>query len=75
MLNKLYEMLNNKYNAKFDDESMVIYFDEKEVYLDKENNKIEVYAFDNNDVDQNVYYGFFNNVKELYEEINSFLEN
>ena len=75
MLNKLYEMLNNKYEVRFNDESMVIYFDEKEVYLDKENNKIEVYAFDNNDVDQNVYYGFFNNVKELYEEINSFLEN
>ena len=75
MLNKLYKILNNKYEVRFDDESMVIYFDEKEVYLDKENNKIEVYAFDNNDVDQNVYYGFFNEVKELYEGINNFLEN
>ena len=73
MLNKLYEMLNNKYDAEYYDEAIHLYFGEKDVHIWYENNEsIEVYLYDNEERDESK---IFTVIHDAYSYIDNFLEN
>ena len=83
MLNKLYEMLNNKYDAEYYDEGMYLYLFKKDIHIYRENNKdihaycennesIEVYLYDGKKCDES---RIFTDSYEAYLYIDNFLEN
>lgn len=73
MLNKLCEMLNNKYYAEYYDEGIHLYFGEKDVHVWYENNEsIGVYLYDDEECDESK---IFTVIHDAYSYIDNFLEN
>ena len=73
MLNRLYEMLNNKYDVEYYDETIQLYFGEKGIHIWYENNEgIEVYLYDNEGCDESK---IFTVIHDAYSYIDNFLEN
>ena len=73
MLNKLYEMLNSKYDVEYYDEAIHLFFGEKDVHIWYKNNEgIEVYLYDDEECDESK---IFTDNYEAYSYIDKFLEN